>query len=134
MAGPDLLQSLSGSRADVVHDGPEVGVKRCGALREGPVPPGALPNLLRLPNFLFAPFLKAQKIAPDARSSMADDFAAGRATEIDFLNGEVVALARKHKRNPRVNAGIVQLVKEAETGAQRHWSSKELAERLLSRG
>ena len=98
----------------------------------GVVSPQRLPGVLRLPNALFAPFLKAQGIAPDARSSMADDFAAGRATEIDFLNGEVVALARKHGRNPRVNAGIVQLVKEAEAGIERRWSGKELAARLLS--
>jgi 2-dehydropantoate 2-reductase len=101
--------------------------------RTGPVPPAALPHVLRLPNFLFAPFLKAQKIAPDARSSMGDDFAAGRPTEIDFLNGEVVALARKHKRNPRVNAGIVELVREAEAGGQRNWSGRELADKLLPR-
>jgi 2-dehydropantoate 2-reductase len=100
----------------------------------GVVSPTALPNVLRLPNLLFAPFLKAQKIAPDARSSMADDFAAGRPTEIDYLNGEVVALARRHKRNPRVNAGIVQLVKEAEAGVERRWTGKELAERLLGDG
>jgi len=99
----------------------------------GFVSPAALPNVLRLPNALFAAFLKTQKIAPDARSSMADDLAAGRPTEIDFLNGEVVALARRHGRNPRVNAAIVQLVKEAEAGVERRWSAKDLAERVLSR-
>ncbi len=99
----------------------------------GLVSPTALPNVLRLPNFAFAGFLKAQKIDPEARSSMADDFAAGRATEIDYLNGEVVALARRHGRNPRINAGIVQLVKEAEAGVERRWSGKELAERLLTK-
>lgn len=99
----------------------------------GLVSPQALPNVMRLPNFLFAPFLKAQKIAPDARSSMADDFAAGRPTEIDYLNGEIVKLARRHKRNPRVNDGIVQLVKEAEAGVERRWTGKDLRERLLTR-
>jgi 2-dehydropantoate 2-reductase len=97
----------------------------------GMVSPASLPNVLRLPNLLFAPFLKAQKIAPDARSSMADDLAAGRRTEIDYLNGEVVALARRHKLDPPVNAAIVQLVREAEAGVERRWSGKELAERLL---
>jgi len=99
----------------------------------GPVLPTALPKVLRLPNPLFAFFLKAQGIAPDARSSMADDFAAGRATEIDFLNGEVVALARSHGRDARVNAGIVQLVREAEAGAGRSWTGKELASLLGGR-
>lgn len=102
--------------------------------KTGPLSPKALPKVLRLPNLLFAPFLKAQKIAPDARSSMADDFAAGRPTEIDFLNGEIVNLAHRLKRHPPVNAGIVQLVREAEAGVERRWSGKELAERLLSRG
>jgi 2-dehydropantoate 2-reductase len=97
----------------------------------GPVSPGALPNLLRLPNPLFALFLKMQGIAPDARSSMADDFAAGRSTEIDFLNGEVVALAGRHGRRARVNEGVVELVREAEAGAKHSWSGAELAKRLL---
>ena len=42
---------------------------------------------------LSAVLLKRQKIDANARSSMADDFAAGRKTEIDYLNGEVVRLA-----------------------------------------
>lgn len=97
----------------------------------GLVSPQSLPNVLRMPNLMFAPFLKAQKIDPGASSSMADDLAAGRPTEIDYLNGEVVALARRHKRNPRVNAAIVQLIKEAEAGVERRWSGAELRERLL---
>lgn len=101
--------------------------------KTGPVPPAALANVLRLPNPLFDAFLKAQRIAPDARSSMADDFAAGRRTEIDFLNGEVVTLARRHGREARVNEGVVALVKEAEVGAKRAWSGKDLAERLLAK-
>lgn len=101
--------------------------------KTGLVSPRSLPNVLRLPNLLFAAFLKVQKIDGAARSSMADDLAAGRPTEIDYLNGEVVALARRHKRNPRVNAGIVQLVKEAEAGVERRWSGAELRERLMVR-
>ena len=38
--------------------------------------------------------LKKWKIDAKARSSMADDFAAGRKTEVDYLNGEVVAARR----------------------------------------
>ena len=99
----------------------------------GVVPPERLPDVLRLPNALFKPFLKLQGIDPEARSSMADDFAAGRQTEIDFLNGEVVALARKHGRNPRANAAIVQLVKEAELGVERRWSGAELKAKVLGK-
>lgn len=99
----------------------------------GLVPPQRLPDVMRLPDLLFAPFLKAQKIDPAARSSMADDFAAGRPTEIDHLNGAVVALARSHKRNPKANAAIVQLVKEAEAGVERRWSGPELRARVLGK-
>lgn len=99
----------------------------------GLVPPQRLPDVMRLPNPLFAAFLKLQKIDPEARSSMADDFAAGRPTEIDFLNGEVVALAREHKRNPKANVAIVQLVKEAEAGVDRRWSGAELRARVLGK-
>jgi 2-dehydropantoate 2-reductase len=99
----------------------------------GMIAPGSLPNMMRLPNPLFAAFLKTQKIDAEARSSMADDFAAGRPTEIDYLNGEVVALARKHGRNPRVNAAIVQLVKEAELGVERRWTGPELRAKVLGK-
>ena len=99
----------------------------------GLVNPKALPNVLRLPNLMFAPFLKAQKIDPQARSSMADDFAAGRRTEIDYLNGEVVALARSLGRNPPINAAIVKLVKEAEAGVERNWTGADLRRRLLGK-
>ena len=48
------------------------------------------------PDFIFRNmFLKVQKIDPKGRGSMADDFAAGRPTEIDYLNGEVVRLAAR---------------------------------------
>jgi 2-dehydropantoate 2-reductase len=97
----------------------------------GMVPPERLPDVLRLPNALFKPFLKLQGIDAEARSSMADDFATGRQTEIDFLNGEVVALARKHGRNPRANAAIVKLVKEAELGVERRWSGADLKAKVL---
>lgn len=97
----------------------------------GMIPPKSLPSMMRLPGPLFKAFLAAQKIDPEARSSMADDFAAGRPTEIDYLNGEVVAIARKHGRNPRANAAIVQLVKEAEAGVERRWTGKELREKVL---
>ena len=62
----------------------------------GPFPPKLLPHIIGAPDWIFRRLvLKVQKIDAKARSSMADDFAAGRPTEIDFLNGEVVRLARK---------------------------------------
>ena len=77
--------------------------------------------------------LKVQKIDANARSSMADDFAAGRPTEIDYLNGEVVRLAAALGRRAPVNETIVALVKQAEAGVERTWSAKELRGYVLER-
>ena len=100
----------------------------------GPIPPKLLPHVIAAPNLLFRnTVLKAQKIDADARSSMADDFRAGRQTEIDYLNGEVVALANSLGRRAPVNERIVELVKQAEAGVERLWSAKELRDHVLER-
>ncbi|MEX0953876.1 MAG: 2-dehydropantoate 2-reductase [Rhizobiaceae bacterium] len=93
----------------------------------GPLPPRLIPRFVAAPDFIFNTIgLKLQKIDAHARSSMADDFAAGRPTEIDFLNGEIVRLAEKTGRQAPVNAAIVKLVNEAEAGGKRDWSGEEL--------
>jgi 2-dehydropantoate 2-reductase len=98
----------------------------------GPFPSKLLPHVIAAPDFLFRRVvLKAQKIDASARSSMADDFAAGRPTEIDWLNGEVVALARRLGRRAPVNERIVDLVKQAEAGVERSWSADELRAHVL---
>ena len=98
----------------------------------GPVPPDLLPYAIAAPDILFRnTILKAQRIDPHARSSMADDLAAGRRTEIDYLNGEVVKLARTVKMRAPVNEAIVSLVRQAEAGVERQWSAKDLAEVVL---
>lgn len=100
----------------------------------GPIPPGLLPHAIAAPDFVFRNLLlKAQKIDADARSSMADDFRAGRPTEIDHLNGEVVKLARKLGRHAPVNEAIVRLVRQAEAGVEREWTAAELRAHVLER-
>ncbi len=100
----------------------------------GPIPPRLLPHAIAAPDFIFRNILlKAQKIDANARSSMADDFAAGRPTEIDHLNGEVVKLAAKLGRRAPVNERIVELVRQAEAGVERIWSASELREHVLER-
>jgi 2-dehydropantoate 2-reductase len=84
----------------------------------GPVPPRLLPLVIGSPDWLFNNvFLKKWKIDAKARSSMADDLAAGRKTEIDYLNGELVALAERLGAEAPVNRKIVELVRAAEASA-----------------
>jgi 2-dehydropantoate 2-reductase len=64
---------------------------------------------------------------------MADDFAARRPTEIDYLNGEVVRLAHSLGRPAPVNEEIVSLVRQAEAGVERTWSAAELRAHVLKR-
>jgi 2-dehydropantoate 2-reductase len=78
----------------------------------GALPPHRIPMLLRLPSPLFRLIAaRMLRIAPQARSSMADDLAQGRATEIDALCGEVMRLAEAQGLAAPVNARMVGLVK-----------------------
>lgn len=84
----------------------------------GPISPQSLPRIVSSPDWIFNNvFLKRWKIDAKARSSMADDLAAGRKTEIDYLNGELVRLAERLQRAAPVNRAIVELVRKAEAGA-----------------
>lgn len=85
----------------------------------GPISPRMMPRIIDTPNWLFNAFvMRRWKIDARARSSMADDLAAGRKTEIDYLNGELVRLADAVGRNAPVNRAIVDLVHKAEAGAE----------------
>ncbi len=99
----------------------------------GAVGPRLLPTVINAPNWLFNNlFLKAWKIDAKARSSMADDLAAGRKTEVDYLNGELVRLADELGANAPVNRAIVALVRRAEAGGQ-PWPPAELRREVLGR-
>jgi 2-dehydropantoate 2-reductase len=101
-------------------------------IQAGPVPPKLLPHAIAAPDFIFKNLLlRVQKIDPHARSSMADDLAAGRATEIDHLNGEVVRLAERLGRDAPVNRAIVSLVKQREAGVEQLWSPDQLRKYVL---
>jgi 2-dehydropantoate 2-reductase len=85
----------------------------------GPVPPSRLPRMISAPDWLFNRFfLKRWKIDAKARSSMADDLASGRKTEVDYINGELVRLAERLQRAAPVNRAIVELIRKAEAGAK----------------
>jgi 2-dehydropantoate 2-reductase len=79
------------------------------------VPPGAIPRILRLPDWLFRHVARRMlAIDPEARSSMWEDLERRRPTEIDFLQGAVLALAAKSRVRAPLTERIVRLVKAAE--------------------
>ena len=75
------------------------------------VPARRLPIILRLPDWLFTRVAaRLLRIDAEARSSMADDLALGRRTEVDAFCGEVVRLARSHGLAAPRNAKMVELL------------------------
>lgn len=80
-----------------------------------PLPPGMIPKVLRLPTPLFR-IVAARMLRIDekARSSMADDLALGRPTEVDALQGEVMRLAQLLGLQAPVNQRIHALVQEGQ--------------------
>ena len=105
-------------------------LKRAGIrpVKVTPLPATWIPRALRLPDALFERVGRAMlTIDPLARSSMSDDLEAGRATEIDWINGEVVRLAQRLGQTAPVNERLCQLVHEAERAdARPAWSGKAL--------
>ena len=86
--------------------------------RTGKIVPRLAAVLLQLPNFIFTRIAQSMlKIDPQARSSMYDDLMKGRVTEIDYLNGEIIALGRNHGIETPINNKIYQLIKTAESSA-----------------
>jgi 2-dehydropantoate 2-reductase len=76
-----------------------------------PLPPRWLPGVLRLPNWLFERVAaRMLRIDAQARSSMADDVALGRKTEVDAFCGEVQRLAQAHGGSAPLNTRIAALV------------------------
>jgi 2-dehydropantoate 2-reductase len=95
------------------------------------LPPRWLPALLEVPDAVFRVLAgRMLAIDPLARSSMWEDLQAGRVTEIDWLNGEVVRLAQKLGRRAPVNARLAALVRAAEQGGRRDWTGPELLQEL----
>ncbi|MEP6505818.1 MAG: ketopantoate reductase C-terminal domain-containing protein, partial [Betaproteobacteria bacterium] len=83
-----------------------------------PLPTRWLPRLLRLPTPVFRVLAaRMLKIDARARSSMADDVALGRRTEIDALCGEVVRLAKSLGRRAPRNEKMLGLMRYVELTA-----------------
>ena len=93
-----------------------------------------LPRVLSLPDALFHRVAaRMLAIDPLARSSMWDDLQAGRRTEVDYFNGEIVTLAKSKGMRARMNAHIVALMREAEQ-SQVRWEGHALLKALRDAG
>ena len=80
-----------------------------------PLSPRSLIRLLKMPDWIFRrAAARMLAIDPLARSSMWEDLQAGRTTEIEAIQGEVVAIAAAHGSRAPVNATLLQLIRAAE--------------------
>jgi 2-dehydropantoate 2-reductase len=90
-------------------------VARLPVARLTPIAPNWMPTLLDLPDRWFRLFAsRTLAIDPLARSSTWDDLQAGRRTEVDAIQGEVLALAAAHGLRAPVNSRLQQLIRDAE--------------------
>lgn len=84
-----------------------------------PMPMSWSPTLLRLPDAIFKAILgRTMKIDPEARSSMWQDLKQGRKTEIDYLQGAMIALAERNNVGVPLMRRIVALIKDAEAAGK----------------
>jgi 2-dehydropantoate 2-reductase len=95
------------------------------------LPPALMVRLLTVPDAVFGRIAgTVLAVDPLARSSMADDLALGRRTEIAWLCGEIVTLGEMVGLPTPVNARLIELVARAEQGDSRTWSGAELLAQL----
>ncbi|MFE9429146.1 2-dehydropantoate 2-reductase [Kitasatospora sp. NPDC006697] len=99
--------------------------------RVGPFPAAVTARALLMPDAAFRRLAAANlRVDEQARSSMWEDLRRGRPTEVDNLQGEVVALAAEYGLRAPVNARLAELVHQAEQGPERHWDGPELLAEL----
>ncbi|KDN88089.1 2-dehydropantoate 2-reductase [Kitasatospora cheerisanensis] len=96
--------------------------------RLSPVPARWMPAVLGLPDALFRRIAAASlRVDAQARSSMWEDLRRGRRTEVDSLQGEVLALAARHGLAAPANRRLLELVRAAESAdAPPSWSGPDL--------
>jgi 2-dehydropantoate 2-reductase len=102
--------------AAAIREGLEI-VARAGLplARLGKLDPRLAARVLGLPTPLFRVVARGMlEIDPAARSSMWEDLTAGKPTEIDYLNGELVTMAERAGMRAPINAAIVGLIRAAE--------------------
>ena len=81
-----------------------------------PIPARLIPYVFRLPTPFFRRVMAATlTIDRSARSSMAEDLDMGRTTEIDYLQGAVIALAKQHGLSAPLCERVTLAIRMAET-------------------
>jgi 2-dehydropantoate 2-reductase len=86
------------------------------------------------PNWVFTRVAKQMlTIDPVARSSMWEDLQAGRPTEVDWINGEVIKLAESLGTRAPVNETLVKLMHQQEKDP-RPWDAESLLNELKKVG
>lgn len=84
-------------------------------VRIGRMIPSLAPFVLSLPDWLFFRIASTMvKIDPAARSSMWEDLARGRPTEVEHLNGAIIRLGEQHGVPTPLNRRVRELVLAAE--------------------
>lgn len=97
------------------------------------VSPAILPWILRLPDFLFRRIARRMlAIDPRARSSMWEDFSRGRTTEIDYLQGVIVKLAREKNVPTPLAQKVIACVKQAEGQPVRCHAVAEIRQKFVA--
>lgn len=85
----------------------------------GKTSPQKMIKVLRLPNWAYGFIMnRLIKIDANARSSMLDDLEAGRACEIDYLQGAIVARAAAQGKDAPINTRIMDAVRTAFSAGQ----------------
>ncbi|WP_404364557.1 2-dehydropantoate 2-reductase [Marinobacter sp.] len=95
------------------------------------IPMQLVPYIMKAPDWLFTRLAKRMLVIdPVARSSMWNDIEAGRPTEVDWLNGEVVRLATSLKTRAPVNQTLTHLIHQCELEPNQKWPASELLNHL----
>lgn len=98
----------------------------------GKTSPDKFIKIMKLPNFIYKIIMnKIVKIDKYARSSMLDDLEMGRNSEVDYLQGAIVDLAKTMGQKAPYNKRILELVNQAfDAGVSPKLSGTQICQEL----
>lgn len=118
--GINAITALAGIKNALVESTYEAAQLASGAVRETAKVALAEGVHLGDPEGLALWVLSVARATGKNRSSMGQDVDRRRATEIDYINGAVARLGKKHGIETPINLALTQLIKTLETGYQTH--------------